>query len=50
VHTDLPWEGLFKEKENVRAVFCNNAICPNMGLEQQLPPARILGALNASWA
>jgi hypothetical protein len=50
VHTDLSWEGLFKEKENVREAFCDNALCPKMGLEQQLTPARILGALNASWA
>ena len=50
VHTDLSWEGLSKEKESVRAGICNNALCPKMGLQQQLTPARILGALNASWA
>ena len=50
VHTDLSWEGLSKEKESVRAGCCNNALCPKMGLQQQLTPARILGALNASWA
>ena len=50
VHTDLSWEGLSKEKENVRAAFCDNALCPKSGVRQQLQPARILGALNASWA
>jgi transcription elongation factor Elf1 len=50
IHTDLPWEELSKENENVQAAFCDNALCPRSGVRQRLRPARILGALNASWA
>ena len=48
VHTDLSWEEL--SKENIRAAFYDSALCPKSGLQQQLQPTRIMGALNASWA
>ena len=47
-HTDLSWEEL--SKENTQFAFCDNILCPKSGLQQELKPARIVGALNASWA
>ena len=47
VHTDLSWEEL--AKETIQTAVCNNAICPQRGLQQKVKPGRTrLGTLNAS--
>lgn len=48
VHTDLSWDEM--SKENIQVAFCDGVLCPKSGLQQHLQPARIMGALNASWA
>jgi DNA-directed RNA polymerase subunit RPC12/RpoP len=48
VHTDLPWEDLSREANQV--AICNRAACPQRGLPQKLKPTRTqLGALNPGW-
>jgi predicted RNA-binding Zn-ribbon protein involved in translation (DUF1610 family) len=45
LHTDLSWSELFKE--HVQTVVCNNGLCSEKGLLQQLKPSRVvLGSLN----
>jgi DNA-directed RNA polymerase subunit RPC12/RpoP len=45
LHTDLSWSEL--SNENVQTAVCNNGLCPQRGLLQQLKPSRVvLGSLN----
>ncbi len=45
LHTDLSWDEL--SNEQVQTAVCNNDLCPQRGLLQELKPSRVvLGALN----
>ncbi len=45
LHTDLPWVDL--SKEHVQTAVCDNGLCPQRGLLQELKPSRVvLGSLN----
>ena len=49
VHTDLSWEDL--SNEAVQTTVCNNTICSQRGLQQEVKPTRTgLGTLNPSWS
>ena len=45
LHTDLSWDEL--SNEQVQTAVCNNDLCPQRGLLQELNPSRVvLGSLN----
>jgi len=45
LHTDLSWDEL--SNEQVQTAVCNNDLCPQSGLLQELKPSRVvLGSLN----
>jgi hypothetical protein len=47
LHTDLCWDELSKEKEDVQTAACYNGLCPQRGILQRLKPTRVvLGSLN----
>ena len=49
VHTDLSWEDL--AMESIHPAICNNAICPQRGVQQKVKPMRTrLGAVNPNWS
>ncbi len=45
LHTDLSWDEL--SNEQVQTAVCDNDLCPQRGLLQELKPSRVvLGSLN----
>ena len=47
LHTDLSWDELYLSAEHVQTAVCENGLCPQRGLLQELKPSRVvLGSLN----
>jgi DNA-directed RNA polymerase subunit RPC12/RpoP len=47
LHTDLSWDELCLSKEHVQTAVCDNELCPQRGLAQDLEPSHVvMGSLN----